>query len=178
MASSSPAGKSPSPPHRNAIVAWLSKNRDQLLIGLILLLVAAAIGPIFNLVPNPFHHHSNGSTTETTGVTTTEEGGEEEVPSGHTVAEWSDNRKGSPVFASPKAESVKGEPTRIPYGEEVLVSCWAENESGISSITAFYLIASGTWQGDYVVTDTMTNGGKIGSEDSESVDPEVSECTT
>lgn len=95
-----------------------------------------------------------------------------------TVVEWADNGEGSPVFADPTGAPVKGKPGRIPYGTEVVVSCFAPNESGMNSVSGFYRIASGEWQGDYVVADTMTNGGEVGDTDTPNVDEEVRKCTS
>lgn len=93
-----------------------------------------------------------------------------------TVVEWSDNHAGSPVFADPRGNPVEGKPSRISYGTEVVVSCFAPDESGMQSVSGFYRIASGEWQGDYVVADTMTNGGPVGNTDTPNVDPRVRKC--
>lgn len=93
-----------------------------------------------------------------------------------TVVEWSDNRAGSPVFADPTGTPVEGKPSRIPYGTEVVASCFALDESGINSVSGFYRIANGEWQGDYVVADTMTNGGKVGDTDTPTIDGRIQKC--
>ncbi|MGN6588639.1 MAG: hypothetical protein ACTHKT_14395 [Solirubrobacterales bacterium] len=93
-----------------------------------------------------------------------------------TVVEYADNRAGSPVFANPEGAAVDGLPGRIPYGTRVLVSCVALNESGMSSVSGFYLIASGRWRNNYVVSDTMTNGGPVGTTTTPNIDPHVPRC--
>lgn len=94
-----------------------------------------------------------------------------------TVTEFSDNHQGSPVFANPSGDAAAGVPAVIPYGTQVSVSCFTPNTSGgISSATAFYLVADGRWKGDYVVADTMTNGGPLGNTNSPNVDPKVPAC--
>ena len=98
------------------------------------------------------------------------------APTKATVVEWSDNRAGSPVFADPTGAPVEGKPGRIPYGTEVVVSCFAPNESGMSSVSGFYRIASGEWQDDYVVADTMTNGGEVGDADTPAIDERIQQC--
>jgi hypothetical protein len=123
---------------------------------------------------------SGGTIAEGTGGGGLVQGAEGSEPgnggSGSTVVEWSDNTEGSPVFSDPMGGAVKGRPTRIPYGTEVVVSCFAKNESGMRSVSGFYRIASGEWQGDYVVTDTMTNGGEVGNTETPDVDERVQEC--
>ena len=92
--------------------------------------------------------------------------------------EWADNHLGSPVFAGPRGERVTGVPTRIPYGTRVFITCEVPNRSrAMSSVTAFYLVAEGRWKGDYVVSDTMSNGGPLGNVDSPDVDPAVPRCS-
>ncbi len=124
---------------------------------------------------------SNGSTAEqevAQGSAPASPGNSEPGPGTSTVVEWADNREGSPVFADPTGAPVKGKSGRIPYGTEVVVSCFAPNESGMASVSGFYRIASGEWQGDYVVADTMTNGGEVGDTDTPNVDEEVPSCSS
>jgi hypothetical protein len=46
----------------------------------------------------------------------------------------------------------------------------------MNSVSGFYRIASGEWQDDYVVSDTMTNGGEVGDTDTPNVDKRVRKC--
>lgn len=93
------------------------------------------------------------------------------------VTEFADNRNGSPVFADSYGHPVESKkPSRIPYGTRVLVDCKAPNLSGVASISAFYHITAGAWLGDYVVADTMTNGGKLGNTTTPNVDPRIKPC--
>jgi hypothetical protein len=97
--------------------------------------------------------------------------------SARVVVEYADNRGGSPVFADPMGKAVENtDEETIPYEEEVPVSCFTKNKSGIESVNYFYLVASGRWQGDYVPANTMTNGGAIGDEGSPALDPRVKPC--
>lgn len=66
----------------------------------------------------------------------------------------------------------------IPYETKVEVSCFAEDKSGMASVNGFYLIATGEWKDDYVVANTMTNGGAIGDRTSPGRDPRVKTCET
>jgi hypothetical protein len=93
------------------------------------------------------------------------------------VDEYSDNHQGSPVFAGPDGTPVKSGPSRIPFGTLVHVKCKVPNQTGMTSVSALYLIADGDWAGAYVVADTMTNGGPLGSTDSPNVDPQVPDCS-
>jgi len=93
------------------------------------------------------------------------------------VLEYGDNRNGSPVFADPEGHPVASNvQSIIPFGTEVTVRCYAPNEAGMASVSAFYLIASGPWKGTYVVADTMSNGGPPGNTSSPNVDPRVKKC--
>lgn len=92
------------------------------------------------------------------------------------VVEYADNRNGSPVFAGPEGATVEEGSEVIPYGTKVEASCFAENKSGMASVNGFYLIATGEWKGDYVVANTMTNGGAIGDRTSPGRDPRVKTC--
>jgi hypothetical protein len=99
------------------------------------------------------------------------------APAGALTVEYAGNRKGSPVFADASGAPVPmGVPPRIPYGTEVRVKCRVENQSGMSSVSAFYLVEGGTWHGLHVVADTMTNGGLLGDASSPNVDPRVPLC--
>jgi hypothetical protein len=119
------------------------------------------------------HDHKQISTT--TGTTSSIPGNS--VPRGTTIHEFADNRNGSPVFADPTGRPIAGTlATRIPFGTVVDVTCKAPNQSGSSSISAFYHIADGPWKDYYVVADTMSNGGPLGNTDSPNVDPRVPDC--
>jgi hypothetical protein len=64
----------------------------------------------------------------------------------------------------------------IPFNQQVEVSCFAPNESGISSINAFYLLASGPWKGTYASANEFTNGGAHESAADPSIDSRVKPC--
>lgn len=96
---------------------------------------------------------------------------------GARIEEIAGNRKGSPVFADPSGAPLAAPiPPRIPYGTAVTVACLAPNSSGMTSVSGFYLIDGGTWNGTYVVADTMTNGAALGDVSSPNVDPRVPAC--
>jgi hypothetical protein len=169
-----------------SVVGWFKRNRDPLLVALIPTFIAAVAAGFFL---GWFGPTSGGASSESGGPeggteTAIEEKAKEEsqnnTPPGIgkkaiAVIEYADNRNGSPVFADPTGTPVKRVPSTLPYGTEVVVTCFAPNESGMTSVSGFYRIASGEWEGDYVVADTMTNGGKLGGTESPNVDERLEE---
>ena len=98
------------------------------------------------------------------------------MPSGR-VRELADNRQGSPVYAAPDGTPVQQAGyARMPYGTEVWVRCFQPDQSGMATVTAFYLIDGGKWAGLWVVSDTMTNGGPLGNTTTPPVDAHVPHC--
>jgi hypothetical protein len=85
--------------------------------------------------------------------------------------EVTDNRLGTDVFSDPTGSAVTKGPASIPFGAHVEVSCWAANDSGMTSINAFYLIATHPWQGDYAPANTFLNADTTGT-----LDPRVPPC--
>lgn len=57
----------------------------------------------------------------------------------------------------------------IPFNQRVEVSCEAPNDSGMTSINAFYKIGSGPWKGIYGSANKFTNGGP----QEDPADPEI-----
>ena len=167
------------------IASWPTKSGDHITIAdLIAIGVIVAVVAAFVLG----FSSSGGTAGEgTSGETVTKREGPKDSPGAttaggskpgsHTVVEYADNREGSPAYADPAGTPVEGAPSRIPYGTKVVVSCFAPNESGMSSVSGFYRIASGKWQGSYVVADTMTNGGEVGETDTPNVDSRVRGCS-
>jgi hypothetical protein len=92
-------------------------------------------------------------------------------PTGKLYTEVTDNHLGSDVFKDTMGDAVTGGPVSIPYGRQVLVKCWAPNESGMGSINAFYLIETKPWVGDYAPANTFLNAGTTGA-----LDPDFPEC--
>jgi hypothetical protein len=169
------------------VVSWFTKSGDRITIA-DLIAIALIAGVLLTVVQGNGSDSSHGATAEGTagGSVTNSESSESPLgagkagtvaPDSSTVVEYADNRAGSPVFSDPTGAPVEGGPSRIPYGTEVVVSCFAPDESGISSVSGFYRIASGKWQGSYVVADTMTNGGEVGETDTPNVDNRVRECS-
>ncbi len=156
------------------VASWFTKSGDGIRI-VDLIAIAVIAGVVVFLLA---HDGSSGSSgAEGGGSLPTSEGSESGPAGGSTVVEYSDNHAGSPVFANPRGAPVEGGRSgSIPYETEVVVSCFAENQSEMESVSGFYRIASGEWEGDYVVADTMTNGGPIGNTDSPNVDPRVRPC--
>jgi hypothetical protein len=167
------------------VASWFTKSGDRITvadwiaIGLIVAVAAALVLGSGSSDGTAGEGTGGGSVTGPEGSGgnsgTTTAGGSES--GSHTVVEYADNRAGSPVYSDPTGAPVEGKPSRIPYGTEVVVSCFAPNESGMSSISGFYRIASGEWQDNYVVADTMTNGGEVGDTDTPNVDNQVRECS-
>jgi hypothetical protein len=168
------------PPERKPWKEWVVDHLDRIGVGVVIAVIAIALGSIFGLPGSG----GGGSSAVQAGVTTN--GGSSETaaaegntpaPAPSTVVEYADNLHGSPVFADPKGKSVAGSlPGAIPYETKVEVDCYVENHSELESVNAFYLIAAGRWKGDYVVANTMTNGGAIGDETSPELDSRVRRC--
>jgi hypothetical protein len=167
----SSAGEIRSAPRRTRFHA-LARSTWAIIAGALSILLAAGLTALF----------ANGGSSRKpaahAGVTTTVSGRAGPVKSGSVSLEYADNTSGSPVFASPHGAPVGGGlPRRIPYGTKVYVRCWSPNEvSGMTSVTALYLIASGSWAHDYVVSDTMSNGGPLGNTNTPNLDPHVQRC--
>jgi hypothetical protein len=179
--------------HRIPLISWIAswptKSGDRITIGdlIVIGVIVAVVGTA--AVAFALGSGSSGGTAgeETNGKAVTKPEGTEDSPGAtttggskpgaHTVVEYADNREGSPVYADPTGAPVEGVPSRIPFGTKVLVSCFAPNESGMSSVSGFYRIASGEWQGSYVVADTMTNGGEVGETETPNVDSRVRGCS-
>ncbi|MGH3185669.1 MAG: hypothetical protein ACRDPY_00805 [Streptosporangiaceae bacterium] len=85
--------------------------------------------------------------------------------------EVTDNHLGTDVFKDPMGDAVTSAPISIPYGTQVLVKCWAPNESGMGSINVFYLIETRPWAGEYAPANTFLNADTTGA-----LDPDVHEC--
>jgi hypothetical protein len=81
------------------------------------------------------------------------------------------NHLGTDVFKDPMGDAVTSGPVSIPFGTYVRVKCWAPNESGMSSINAFYLVETRPWVGEYAPANTFLNADTSGS-----LDPHVPEC--
>jgi disulfide bond formation protein DsbB len=90
-------------------------------------------------------------------------------------AEITDNRQGTQVFSNPQGDAVTQNEV-IPFDTHVRVKCWANNESAMTSINAFYLVETAPWAGDYAPADTFANGDPVGQPGSTTIDPAVPEC--
>ncbi len=104
------------------------------------------------------------------------------TPDGRLYVETADNHRGTDLFSSPKGGAVpNGVPGEIQYGTEVLVKCFAPNESGMSSINDFYLIMGGVngrlkgIRGTYAPANTFANGGPMGN-NPYTIDQRVPQC--
>jgi len=93
---------------------------------------------------------------------------------GLTITEYADWRGGIQVYAdnSGSASSVAA----IPFNQGVNVSCLAPNDSGMTSINGFYLIASGPWKGTYASANEFTNGGPREGAGDPNIDGRVPNC--
>ena len=95
-------------------------------------------------------------------------------PSGTTgrlYPEVTDNRLGTDVFKDPMGDAVSSGPPDIPYQTNVLVKCYALNESGMGSINDFYLVETAPWTGEYAPANTFLNADTTGT-----LDPKVPKC--
>jgi hypothetical protein len=78
---------------------------------------------------------------------------------------------GTEVFRTLAGGAVVGGPVSIPFGTQVWVKCWAPNESGMSSVNAFYLVETSPWAGEYAPANTFLNADTSGA-----IDPKVPRC--
>lgn len=65
---------------------------------------------------------------------------------------------GVTVYCGPDGSAGPSGIPKIPFWQEVTVTCWTENLSGMSSITAMYRLGAGRWQGLYAASDLFSNG--------------------
>jgi hypothetical protein len=175
---------------RRPHIPWLGKHErltvgDYILIAVIAGIIVAAVLALIHLLGTSSHPRSathgpvprSSTASSSTGSTASTPGSP--APGSTAVIEYADNRHGAPVFADPRGDPVAGVPNRIPYGTRVVVSCVAPNETGaMNTVHGFYLIASGRWRGDYVVADTMSNGGQLGATNTPNIDPRVRRCAS
>jgi len=169
---SSTAAETSPPSRRTRFVPELARSTWGIVAGALSILLAGGLTALFatgGTSHKPAVH--TGASTSTTGRVLASEPGSR-------ILEYADNTSGSPVFSSPRGAHVEGSlPGRIPYGTEVYVHCWTANEvPGMTSVTGLYLIASGRWAHDYVVSDTMSNGGPLGNTNTPNLDPRVGRC--
>lgn len=91
------------------------------------------------------------------------------------IKETAANHSGVKVFGNKYGKAVEAPP--IPFGTEVLVRCVEENASGMSSVTAFYLIDSPSpWSNVYAVSDSFANGDVPDGRAQTKVDQAVPKC--
>jgi hypothetical protein len=81
------------------------------------------------------------------------------------------NHLGTEVFRNPMGSGIADGPVSIPFGTQVLVKCWAPNESGMTNINAFYLVETSPWVGEYGPANTFLNADTPGA-----LDPRVPKC--
>jgi hypothetical protein len=157
-------------PHPPGVFKRLGQSLWTVILGALATLLAAGI--TWAVTHESGHHaSSSGASLGSTAATSASP-----IPNG-AVVEYADNHGGSPVFANSSGGAVAGVPNSIPFGTRVAIVCEAPNQSGgMTSVHALYLIASSRWKGDYVVSDTMTNGGPLGDTNSPNVDPRVPHC--
>jgi hypothetical protein len=162
-----------SAPHGRRLLPGLARSTWKIVASALAILLAGGLAALFAGGGKSQRHDVDSAPVTTTTM------GMASIPSGRRTLEYADNTNGSPVLASPRGTAVAGDlPGRIPYGTKVYVVCWAPNEvAGMSSVTALYLIASGRWAHDYVVSDTMSNGGPLGNTDTPNMDPRVHPCS-
>jgi hypothetical protein len=162
-------------PSRRGILRWLGESTWTVILGAAGILLAGAVAAIIAMSGGT--HHTTSSSAGQTGATGSAGPAPAAQGTGKAVSEYADNRAGSPVFARPDGTGARGVPARIPYGTLVPVVCQVPNHiPALTSVTAFYLIAGGRWKGDYVVADTMSNGGPPGNTNTPNVDPRLKPC--
>jgi hypothetical protein len=117
---------------------------------------------------------SNTSTIPSTTTTTTVSSTPTSSPHGTVHKETTANRRGVPTFRDTSGSASSA--GSIPYGTEVDVSCVAPNNSGMSSINAFYRIETGRWRRTYAPANTFANGDPLGTVGTHDIDPAVPPC--
>ncbi|MFY1684825.1 hypothetical protein ACN265_25210 [Micromonospora sp. WMMD730] len=95
--------------------------------------------------------------------------------SGALLEEIAGNRLGSPIYGNNMGQPAPDGIPKIPMGSRVMVTCKAENLTGMKSVTYLYKIATSPWEGLYSPSDTFRNGdppegGKT------AFDPAVPDC--
>lgn len=78
---------------------------------------------------------------------------------------------GTEVFRNPMGSATADGLVFIPFDTQVLVKCWAPNESSITSINAFYLVETSPWVGEYAPANAFLNADTSGA-----LDPQVPKC--
>jgi hypothetical protein len=157
----------------------VSKPAMAALIGAVGVIVAASIAIAASLgghpggppVPDPVSNSPSVSASPSGHPTVSRTAPPSTGPPGKLHKELTDNHLGTPVFSDPMGDAVTGGPERIPYGTQVLVKCWAPNESGMGSINAFYLVETRPWAGEYAPANTFLNADTAGT-----LDPDVPKC--
>jgi hypothetical protein len=137
--------------------------------------VAAVIAALITSAPG-FFHASGGSSTPAAGTATAAISPSLPSPTRSSAAgtlhkEEAYNHLGTEVFRNPMGSAIAGGPVSIPFGTQVLVKCWAPNESGMTSISAFYLVETPPWAGEYAPANTFLNADTSGVPD-----PQVQKC--
>jgi hypothetical protein len=157
------------------IAAWIGAGA---------VVVAAVIGATVNL----WGSHGGGSpvesntpSTSSTGSVTSPAASDSATsiarpvvrpkPSGKLYTEETYNHLGTDVFSDPAGAAVSSGPAFIPFGTNVLVKCYAPNESTMTSINDFYLVETSPWKGEYAPANTFLNADTTGS-----LDPKVPKC--
>ncbi|WP_148046716.1 hypothetical protein [Nocardioides pocheonensis] len=141
--------------------------------------IGGLAGAVVVLIVGAFASSSSNEAGSEAGPPGGENGGPTSSPwSGPTYEEIAGSHRGSPVFSNPGGDAVpKGIPDSIPFGTRVPVGCVADNQSAMASVTAFYLIVGGTWDGLFAVSDTFANGDTLGDPNGTTrVDPRVPAC--
>lgn len=122
--------------------------------------------------------HPNGASSGAAGGSGSSTGGTGGPDKSGDVREQSDNHHGVSVYANPQGEAAPGSvPHLIPYATTVNVKCYELNQSSMSSVTAFYKIDGGTWDGLWAVSDPFTNGDALGKQGGSSLDKRVPHCS-
>jgi hypothetical protein len=143
-------------------------------IGAVGVIVAAGITAAATLssLTSPPPATDSGSSGAPADPTVSPGAGSAHHPAGKLYTEVTDNHLGTDVFRDPMGDAVITGPVSIPFGTQVKVRCWAQNESTMGSINAFYLVETQPWAGEYAPANTFLNADTTGS-----LDPKVPECS-
>ena len=137
--------------------------------------VSVVIAALITSAPG-FFGEPDGSTAPAAGKAATAVSPSLPSPTGSSAAgtlykEEAYNHLGTEVFRNPMGSAIADSPVSIPFGTQVLVKCWAPNESGMARINAFYLIETSPWSGEYAPANTFHN-----ADTSAALDPQVPKC--
>jgi hypothetical protein len=151
-------------------------TRNQL-SGLVALLAIAGIVVVVVLTGGGHHHSASSKSERSTGSAVAASAAPKLADQNNSAfrTEVADVRKGIVVYRDLRASAANA--PDIPIGKRVLVACKAPNRSGITTINAFYLIATPPWRGLLASANQFANGAPVGvTTNADPIDKKVKNC--